>query len=185
MQDSDIVKLFFERNENAISESEKKYGRYLLYIANNILGSHEDSEECVNDTYARAWGCIPPKKPSRLGAFLGKIVRNLSLDRYNKNRAQKRGGNSVDVAYEELEGVLTDKEEPRLVDEIFLKSIINSFLEGLDKEKRIIFLQRYWYFSSVKEIAKNRGLSEGNVKVILSRLREKLKKHLEREGINI
>ncbi len=185
MQDNDIVKLFFERNENAIAESEKKYGRYLLYIANNILGSHEDSEECVNDTYARAWSCIPPKKPTFLGAFLGKIARNISLDRYNKSRAQKRGGNSVEVAYEELEGILTDKNEPQVVDELFLKGVINSFLKGLEREKRIIFLQRYWYFASIKDIAKNRGLSEGNVKVILSRLREKLKKHLEKEGINI
>lgn len=185
MDDSKIVKLFLERNEDAIAESEKKYGKYLMYIANNILHSQSDSEECVNDTYARAWGCIPPKRPTRLGAFLGKIARNISLDRYNKHHAQKRGGQEIDLAFEELEGVISSSEGTEIVDELHLKSAINSFLEGLDKEKRIIFLQRYWYFASIKDIAKNRDLSEGNVKVILSRLREKLKKHLEERGIKI
>ncbi|MBQ8840470.1 MAG: sigma-70 family RNA polymerase sigma factor [Clostridia bacterium] len=185
MNDLEIVKLFWKRDESAISESDKKYGKYLSYIAKNILASDSDSEECVNDTYSRAWGCIPPHKPTKLGAFLGKITRNLALDRYNAQRAQKRGGASAEVPLCELEAILSESEEESPIDSLLLKQAINSFLEGLDKEKRIIFLQRYWYFASIKEIAKNQGLSESNVKVILSRLRDKLKKHLEKEGIRV
>ena len=142
MEDKNIIQLFFERSETAITETATKYGKLCHTIAYNILYNEEDSEECVNDTYARAWGCIPPKKPTRLGAFLGKIARNISLDRYNKHHAKKRGGQEIDLVFEELEGVISSSEGTEIVDELHLKSAINSFLEGLDKEKRIIFF--FW-----------------------------------------
>ncbi|MBQ7353428.1 MAG: sigma-70 family RNA polymerase sigma factor [Clostridia bacterium] len=182
MDDKRIVELFLERNEQAILESEKKYKRLITYIAKNILRSDSDSEETVNDTYLRAWDSIPPNKPVNLGAYLGKIARNLSLDKLNKQKAQKRGGDEVTLAFEELEGVIGEEKGEGLIDEIALKNAINSFLSELKSDKRIIFVQRYWYFCSIEEIAKNNGLKENNVKIILLRLRDKLKRYLEKEG---
>lgn len=182
MDDKRIVELFLGRNEQAISESEKKYKRLITYIAKNILRSDSDSEETVNDTYLRAWDSIPPNKPANLGAYLGKIARNLSLDRLSRQKAQKRGGDEVTLAFEELEGVIGEEKGEGLIDEIALKNVINGFLSELKSDKRIIFVQRYWYFCSIEEIAKNNGLKENNVKIILLRLRDKLKRYLEKEG---
>lgn len=182
MDDKRIVELFFERDEQAILESEKKYKRLITYIAKNILNSDSDSEEMVNDTYLRAWDSIPPNKPANLGAYLGKIARNLSLDRLSKRKTQKRGGDEVTLAFEELQGVIGEEKGEGLIDEIALKDAINGFLAQLKSDKRILFVQRYWYFCSIEEIAKNNGLKENNVKIILLRLREKLKRHLEKEG---
>ena len=184
MDDKRIVELFFERSENAIKETEKKYKRLLTYIAKNILVSDEDSEEIVNDTYLRAWSSIPPEKPKNLSAYLGKITRNLALDKLDKQNASKRGGTSVELIYDELENLISS-EEGSVNDQLALKDSLNSFLANLKKEHRVIFVQRYWYFCSVTEIAKNNGLKENNVKIILLRLRERLKKHLEKEGILI
>lgn len=184
MDDKRIVELFFERNENAIKETEKKYKRLLTYIAKNILVSDEDSEEIVNDAYLCAWSSIPPNKPNNLSAYLGKITRNLALDKLDKQNASKRGGTSVELIYDELENLISS-EEGSVNDQLALKDSLNSFLAGLKKEHRVMFVQRYWYFSTIEEIAKNNGLKENNVKVILSRIRERLKKHLEKEGILI
>ena len=184
LEDNQIVSLYFLRDEKALFETEKKYKKYLHYIANTILASKEDSEECVIDTYLRAWNSIPPNKPSKLSVFLGKITKNLCLDKISHDRAKKRGGSSIDLAYEELEGTLSDTCENCPLDTLALKEAINSFLASLPETKRRLFVQRYWYLSSIADIAKNNDMTEANVKVVLLRLRESLKEHLEKEGFN-
>lgn len=186
MDDNKIVDLFFERNEDAIKLTEQKYGRYCHYVANTILDSQRDSEEVVNDTLLRVWNAIPPAKPESLKGFLGKIARNLALDKYDRNHAQKREGGGVDLAYEELSQCLPDKSlSDDGVDRIALQNALNGFLGSLPEEKRIIFMQRYWYLLSVKDVAAANGISVANVKITLLRLRAKLKNHLEKEGIMI
>ena len=181
VDDERIIELYFKRDEAAIKETSDKYGRLCYFVANNILSCHEDSEECVNDTYARAWSSIPPNKPEKLGAYLAKITRNLALDRYNEQNAKKRKAQSDAVSLEELEAILSNEgETPE--DEIIMKECINSFLYSLDKEKRIVFVQRYFYMCSVEDIAKNNSLKENNVRVMLLRLRQKFKKHLSEYG---
>ena len=183
MEDRKIVDLFFARNERAIHETQQKYGKYCHYVANNILRSDEDSEECVNDAYLRTWNAIPPSKPENLKAFVGKVTRNLALDMYDKNKAQKRA-DSVELVFEELEECLSDhSSHGKMVDELAMKNALNKFLGGLDPAKRLIFMQRYWYLLSVKDIAEKNRISETSVKSILLRLRSKFKKHLEKEGV--
>ncbi len=183
MDDQKIVDLYWERSETAISETQKKYGKYCYHIAYTILHSNEDAEECVNDTYLRAWGAMPPAKPSRLSTFLGKITRNLALDRLDKNTAQKRSG-AVELTLDELSECIPDADstlDP--ADEIVLGDAINSFLAGLPVKTRQVFVRRYWYLSSVKSIARDAGMSESAVKVSLMRTREAFRLHLEKEGI--
>jgi RNA polymerase sigma-70 factor (ECF subfamily) len=183
MDDQQIVDLYWQRDEKAIDQTQKKYGKYCHTIAYAILHSHEDAEECVNDTYLRAWGAIPPAKPGRLSTFLGKITRNLSLDRYEKNTAQKRSG-PVELVLDELSECIPDADsalDP--IDMIALGDAINAFLGGLPQKTRQIFLRRYWYMSPVKDIARDTGMSEGAVKVSLLRTRESFKAYLEKEGI--
>ena len=185
MDDQKIVDLYWERSEDAIKETQKKYGKYCYHIAYTILYSNEDAEECVNDTYLRAWGAIPPAKPNRLSTFLGKITRNLALDRLEKNQAQKRGG-AIEIALDELSECIPDADSTRdPVDEIVLGDAINAFLGGLPPKTRQIFVRRYWYMSSIKSIARDVGMSESAVKVALMRLREAFRLHLEKEGIEL
>lgn len=185
MDDLKIIDLFFKRDEEALKQTEQKYGRYCHYIAYNILESDHDSEECVNDTYLKVWNAIPPKRPDSLKAFIGTIVRNLALDRYDKKRAKKRS-EALELVFDELSECIPDGSgDDLLVEDIALKKALNDFLESLEKSKRIIFMQRYWYLSSVKDIAARLGLSENNVKITLLRLRARFKKYLEKEGIVI
>lgn len=184
MDDSRIIELYWLRSESAIAETANKYGSYCRYIAYNILRSHEDSEECVSDTYLRAWNAMPPQRPNKLSAFLGKITRNLSLNRLEKQNAKKRGEGQTDLVIEELsECVPSPVSIEKAVDDILLTEILNGFLEGLAEDKRKIFMRRYWYLCSVKEIAADFNMSESNVKVTLFRLRGELKQILEKEGI--
>ena len=184
MDDKSIVDLFFQRNENALKAVEEKYSRYCNYIASNILPLKEDCEECVNDAYLRLWNSIPPNKPDNLKSYLGTVTRNLALDIHDRNTAQKRK-NDTCLVYEELAECLTATNGSQLTDDLAIKNALNKFLGSLNQQKRIVFMQRYWYLSSVKEIAENNGLNESNVKIMLMRLREQLKKFLEKEGINI
>ena len=184
MDDLQIVDLFFERDENALKETEKKYSKLCHFIAGNILLSKEDVEECVNDTYLKVWSSIPPQRPENLKAYIGKITRNLALDKHDRNNAKKRKGSTL-LIYDEVCEIIPDSSSQDLSDELVLKDALNKFLGSLKQEKRIIFLQRYWYLSSVKDIAENNGLSENNVKITLLRLRAKLKKFLEKEGISL
>ncbi len=184
MDDRQIIALYNERSEAALSETAKKYGRYCRAIAYNILNNEEDSEECVNDTWLRAWESIPPQCPERLSAFLGKITRNLALNRYKHKNREKRGGGQTLLVLEELTECIPGTESTEAAaEEALLVDILNRFLEELPAEKRKLFLRRYWYMSSVKEIAEDFGLSESNVKMTLLRLRSKLKQSLEKEGI--
>ena len=184
MEDSRIIELFWQRNENAISETAAKYGNYCFHIALNILNDEQDSQECVNDTYLHAWEAIPPRRPSRLKIFLGKITRNLSLNLYEKKTAQKRGGGQMELILDELlECIPSDCRE--FADDYAVSEIINDFLESLPMQNRKIFVKRYWYADSIKEIAKSLGCSESKVTVTLFRMREKLREALRKEGITI
>ncbi len=186
MEDEKIVALYFERNEDAIQESEVKYGKYCHTISYNVLRNVEDTEECVNDTWIHAWNAIPPTRPVSLKAFLGKIARNLSLNRLQENHAQKRGNGENYTALEELDEILS---APRTVEEEvegkLLKETIDLFLEGLSEKYRIVFMQRYWYFYSIEEIARLNGYTVNNVKSLLFRTRKRLKDHLEKEGVTL
>lgn len=183
VEDNKIIELYWKRDQSAIDESNKKYGKYCRTIAYNILYSKEDSEECVNDTWHNAWRAIPPEKPSKLQYFLGRITRNLALDRYGYNKAQKRNDKLETAISEYYQCIANSKFS--VEDEFILKKLINGFLESLDSRARIIFLRRYWYALSVQEIAKNLGMSESHVSVILHRTRNRFKAYLEKEGITV
>ena len=185
MEDGKIVELYWERNETAIAETEKKYGKYCHSIAYNVIRSDEDAEECVNDTYVRAWNSMPPQRPERLSCFLGKITRNLTLDRYFFDHAKKRT-RSTDLILDEIEECIPDPDTATpLAEEITLKDAINGFLASLPKKNRMVFLRRYWYLSPIKEIAADYDMTEANVKVVLHRTRQAFKTYLEKEGIEI
>ena len=183
MDDNGIVQLYWQRSENAIVETDKKYGGYCYHIAYNILTNREDAQECVSDTYLAAWHAMPPQRPGILSAFLGKITRNLSIDRWRKAGAQKRGSGEIQVALEELGDCVSgsDTVEERF-DRRELSRSVNTFLAGLKDTERNVFLCRYWYLDSVKEIAAFFGFSESKVASMLLRLRRRLRAHLEKEG---
>ncbi len=183
VEDKTIVALYWERAEAAIEHSQQKYGKFCYRIADNILHCKEDAEECVNDTWVRAWNAMPPERPTLLQAFLGKITRNLALDRYNFDRAQKRGSEIEQIAEEYWQCIPNG--EPSLADQTALHAAINGFLATLQDRHRIVFLQRYWYLCSIEQIAAETGLSPANVKVILHRTRRAFKDYLEKEGIDI
>lgn len=184
MDDKQIIDLYWARSENAIMQTANKYGRYCHYIAFNILHNDEDSKECVNDTYLKAWNAMPPQRPNRLSVFLGKITRNLSLDRYKRYNAEKRGYGQITYVLDELKAcVPADDNVEQIVDDVVLTEVLNRFLASLPAETRIIFMRRYWYFCSIKDIAADLKVSESKVKMSLLRSRDKLRHLLEREGI--
>ena len=184
MEDDQIIQLYFSRSEDAISHTAEKYGKYCHTIAYNILHDFEDSEECVNETYWKAWCVIPPRKPKRLAAFLGRITRNLSLDMYRHYTAAKRGGAEIVIALDELGDCVSslsdmdDHAEKRV-----LVDALNRFLASLPAQHRKIFMRRYCSVSSVKEIADDYGITESKVKMSLLRSRNQLKAVLEKEGV--
>ncbi len=182
MNDERIIELFFERSEEAICELDKKYGRVCHSVSYNILNDDRDAEECVNDAYLGVWNAIPPAKPSPLSAFVLRIVRNISLKRYEQNTAVKRNSH-YDASMEELEDCLSssaDVEEEATERE--LTGIIEFFLDSLSKENRVIFLRRYWFSDTYADIARRVGLTKKNVSVRLTRIRKELRKYLkERE----
>ena len=186
MEDSKIVQLYWDRSPDAISQTAKKYGKYCTTIARNILGSYEDAEECVNDTYMNAWNSMPDHRPSVLSTYLGKITRNLAFNRYKKEHAEKRGGSEIPIILDELgecisrrENVEQELEYKELID------LINAFLGTLSIKKRSIFVCRYWYTDSVSDIAKQFGMKENAVSMILSRLRMRLRDYLMERGVEI
>lgn len=182
MDDEKIIELFFNRSEQAIEEVDKKYGKTCHNISYNILHNKLDAEECVNDAYLGAWNAIPPARPNPLLTYLCKIVRNLSIKRYEFNTAIKRNS-TYDVAMEELESCLSSPET--VESEIALKElthIIENFLDSLSTENRVIFLRRYWFSDTYSDIAARLGMTEKNVSVRLTRIRENLRNYLtERE----
>ena len=186
MDDAKIVQLYWDRNEQAISVTANKYGNYCTSIAINILGNREDAEECVNDTYMKAWNTIPPKRPDALGAFLAVITRNLSLDKYKYKYAAKRAQGEFALLLSELEECVPDTScgSIRLEGEE-ISFVISDFLRSRNQDARRIFVLRYFYCESVKEIADKLNFSESKVKSSLFTTRNALKKHLLQEGIYI
>lgn len=183
MKDREIVDLYWNRIETAITETEKKYGSYCYAIANRILEDEEDTKESVNDTWMAAWNAMPPHRPSILSTFLGKLTRRISLDRWRKRTAIKRGGSSVVIALEELEECIQGKESVEtIIDQKEMARLITLFLEKLSEEERRIFLCRYWYFDSIAEISRGFSYSQSKVTSMLHRTRGRLKKFLIKEG---
>jgi len=183
MEDEKIIELFFAQSELAIKELDLKYGKVCHSVSYNILHNRQDTEECVNDAYLAAWNAIPPQRPNPLLTFLCKIVRNISITRYHSNTAMKRNS-AYDVALEELENCLaapTTVETEIEMDE--LTRMIDSFLEMLSQENRVIFMRRYWFSDTYAEIAERVGLTEKNVSVRLTRIRQKMKEYLTERDV--
>lgn len=182
MEDQGIVKLFFDRSEQAIAETDKKYGRYCYAIAYNILSCREDSQECVNDTYLTVWNTVPPRKPNLLNAFLGKITRHISIDRWRRLSAQKRGGKEMILALEELGECVDTQGIEAEISQRELARILNAFLVRLPETERNVFLCRYWYLDPIDTIANITGFSQSKVSSMLYRTRGKLRVKLQEEG---
>jgi RNA polymerase sigma-70 factor (ECF subfamily) len=184
MDDASIIALFFDRNEQAIRETADRFGNACMSNAMHILGSREEAEECVNDTYFELWKKIPPERPQHLTAFILTIVRHLAMNRIKHNQAKKRGGTSVQLALEELDNILhADDDVEGQAERNVTAEAINRFLAMLPKEQRVLFLRRYWHFQTPKEIASELDMPESSVRVTLMRLRTKLKEYLEKEDL--
>lgn len=182
MNDSEIVALFFQRNEYAIDRAQEKYGGLCFSTARRILPDARDAEECVSDVWMRIWNAIPPERPRHLGAYIARIARNLALDRFHYNSAEKRS-TALTEAFEELEFCLPQTGQLPPEERQAFSDFIAAFLRRLNRESRIFFVRRYWYGESVEEIARAWGVSEGKVKSSLFRTRTRLRTDLEREGV--
>lgn len=186
MEDSQIIGLYFARNEEALSRSSEKYGGLCMSIAQRILNSRPDSEECVNDTWLGAWNSIPPAQPLTLSAFFGRITRNLAIDRLRKNTAQKRGSGEYTAALSELdECVPSGVDVEKQYEAAQLSELIGRWLNSLTREKRAAFILRYFYLKPVAEVAADLDISLSKTSAILRRERISLKKELEKEGYTI
>ena len=186
MTDDKIIELYNFRSEDAITETDRKYGAYCRTMSFNITGSREDSEECVNDTYMKVWSIIPPQHPPKLGAFVVRICRNIAINMRRAKGRIKRSDEYEAVRYDEVSECLPSKENvEETFDEHNAVKAIERFLSGLSPQKRSIFVRRYFYLSSYADIAKDLGVSEGKVKMTVTRTREKLREFLEKEGIEI
>lgn len=185
MDDQEIVRLYWERSEKAISETDIKYGRLVKHLADNILGNHEDVLECVNDTYLGTWNSIPQERPVRFMAYICRITRNLALKKYEHRKAKKRN-DSVASSLEELAEIADSKGSAEDVYEAkYLGKLISSFLRQLPETQCNLFVRRYWYYDSVKDLSVLFGISESKVKTDLFRTRNKLREYLEREGVMV
>jgi RNA polymerase sigma-70 factor (ECF subfamily) len=184
MEDSRIIDLYWARSQDAITETKTRYGRLIYSIAMKILRIHEDADECENDTYMKAWNSMPPQRPNILSAFLGKIARNLALDRYEREHAQKRGGSQIPLILDELEECIpTVISIEQLYEEKELEAAIDTFISTLPQTDRRMFIARYWFLESVAEISKRLGYSQSKVKSSLYRSRGKLRAYLQEEGL--
>ena len=183
MEDEKIVDLYWKRDPNAIKHTAAKYGRYCTSIAANILGSDQDAEECVNDTWLSAWNAMPVHRPQVLSVFLGKIIRNHAFNRYRQNHAKKRGGSEIPAILDELaECIPTACDVEQETEYKELLAAIDSFLESLSTQKRSLFVCRYWYSDSISSIAKQRDMRENSVSMTLLRTRTKLREYLKERG---
>lgn len=183
MNDSEIVSLYWQRDEQALDETQKKYGKLCYSIAYSILCDDEDAKESVNDTYLDAWNAIPPHKPSVLSAFLGKITRRIAFDKWRKKNAAKRGGGQMTDTLDELAECIPDSNGiEKQLEEKALNETINSFVKSLPEKEQKIFICRYWYVDSIKSISEQFGFSQSKVTSMLFRTREKLHKILVEEG---
>lgn len=186
MDDSDIVLLFLDRNETALSVTEKKHGKRCMTVAENILKNREDAEECVNDAYLKLWELIPPHRPEALGAFLCRIVRNTAVNMLRAKTAGKRGSGTAEAVFEELEECIPDKSSvENTYESRELLDAVNRFLRQIPDENRRIFVLRYWYCCELSDIAKRFGVRKNTVSVILNRTRSRLRKYLNEEGYDL
>lgn len=186
LEDSKIIDLYWARKEQALAETDAKYGNYCRTIARNILRNFEDTEECVSDTWLHAWNSMPPQRPGILSAFLGRITRNLSFDRCKYQQAAKRGGGALPLALDELgECIPSAQRVEYALEQKELAAAIDRFLRTLPEKDCNLFLRRYWYVDSISVIADRYGMKENTVKSILFRTREKLRKFLGEEGIAV
>ena len=186
MDDEKIIELYFVRSEDAITETDRKYGDCCRSTAYDILGSREDSEECTNDTYMKVWNVIPPQRPAKLGSFVLRILRNLAIDMFKSRKTAKNGSGYSAVSFDEIAEFLPLAETVEsTADRNAVLKAIERFLLTLPKDKRVMFVRRYFYCSKYGDIAKDLHTTEGNVTVTLRRVREKLRKFLENEGIEI
>ncbi|MBQ3561877.1 MAG: sigma-70 family RNA polymerase sigma factor [Oscillospiraceae bacterium] len=182
MEDRKITEMFLERSEEAVAALAEKHGGFCKKIAFNILKNSEDAEECVNDAFLMVWNSVPPNRPEHIGIYAGKIARNLALNRLKYKTAEKRGGKQEDIAFSELEECIAAAGGvERQIDEKLFLSAVNDFLLSQPKEKRNIFIRRYWYLCSVSELSESYGISESKVKSLLFRMRNQLRKKLEEE----
>lgn len=186
MQDRQIVDLYWDRNEEAILQTQQKYSAYLSKIAYNILSDYEDSRECVNDTYLKAWNSMPTHRPEVLSTYLGKIVRQLSIDVFRKKHSAKRYASQYALSLEEMSDCVSDGGTPQqALDAKLLDEAMDHFLRGLSKEERNTFIGRYYYFDSLKDVAAYCGMSQSKAKSMLYRTRRKLKEYLVKEGFDL
>lgn len=183
MDDKQIVELYWQRSERAIPETEAKYGAYCRRIASNLLASPEDAEECLNDTWLRAWNSMPDQRPAALKLYLGRLTRWLCLDRLRREGREKRGGGDFCIAWEELEDCLAAPDTPeKRLEQTELTGILNRFLAGLKPEERTVFLARYFFGCSVAEIARTHNCGQSKIKTMLHRTRKKLRQTLREEA---
>lgn len=186
MNDEQIIALYFDRDEQAIQATADAYGNYCGKVAANILKNTEDVEEAVSDTWLRAWNTIPPQRPQYLRLFLGRITRNVSLTMWRAKTAQFRGSGEVSLALEELAECVSDGTNPEeLLQTRELGQCVSRFLRTQPQKNRIIFLRRYFYLESSKQLAARFGMSDANVRMILSRTRKGLREYLKKEGYNL
>ena len=180
MEDREIIELYWRHSEQAIAESDAKYGAYCRKIAENILNNAEDAAECVNDTWLRAWNAIPPERPGNLKMFFAKITRNLAFDRYRKSAAQKRGGGELEVILDELSACVPDAQAA--VEARELRESINRFVAALPRREGDLLIRRYFFAEGLEDIAARYGMTANAVSVSLSRTRKKLAAYLKKEG---
>lgn len=186
MEDSEIVELYWQRCEEAITETDNKYGNYLCKIAMNILKDNEDSQECINDTYLRTWNSIPEERPNSMRSFLGCITRHLSFDMYKKQKAKKRGNGDMEFILTEMEQCIPSSNDVESsIEEKEIARLIDEFLRKQSQHNRLIFVRRYWYCDSVEDIQKRYSLSKSNVLSSLFRTRKALKVFLKKEDVYI
>ena len=186
LEDNEIIELYWERDEEAISETDKKYGRYLFTIANNIVNNRLDSEECVNDTYLGTWNAIPPTRPNVFQVFLSKVMRNIAVDKFREKSAQKRIPSELMSSLDEISEVFdydNTVEENEAVKTVI--GVLNDYLRSVDNQKQLMFVCRYYYADKVKEIADMLGVSERTVFRTLAAMRDELAERLKKEGVSI
>ena len=185
MEDAEIIQLYMNRSEAAISETAAKYGRWCSSVALRILGDPAEAEECVNDAWLSLWKAIPPEQPKDLRAYAAGVVRNGALSRLRARSAARRGGEGADLPLEELADCLPapDRTEEAVINRLVLTDLLNRFLSELSPRDRVVFLRRYWYFCSVEEIAALGGMGKSAVKMSLHRARNRLRRLLEKEGV--
>lgn len=183
MDDNAIVDLYWQRDEAAVRETETKYGRYLTKIAFNILSDREDSRESVNDVYFKAWNSMPPHRPGILSAYLGRLARQTSIDIYRRKTSEKRRGGEYALSLSELDECVTDNDTPEKSFELRqLTDAVCSFLRSLPEETRNVFICRYYFFDSIRDISSYTGAGEAKIKSMLFRTRALLRAHLQKEG---